>query len=795
MKQIPSIFTLTVMLLCTSLFSQETTINTQQGLRAEWMRGSLGMLWLPEKTYNGNIEGVSIEPFINQISHLKTIDYIQLPLTSPNIYSPTHTAPHSIIESLWEGDTDDSGFPINLVVPRSTAEDPLLSWLKAVKAAGLKTEIYVNSYNLLARTETIPDAYPDISARWEAYCNTDSTMQTFINSQTYHTDEVHERRPYMFCYAEFILKEYAIRYGDLIDAWCFDSADNIMQGECGDDPSSGLLEDQRIYQAFADAVHSGNSNAAVSFNNSVGTAARPFATPTLFDDYTFGHPFGGAGDMVETESLYTRNFGICEYMSTYNGLPFETRDEIDWNDNVVGHFFPKQSTTSWNAGATGCLTNDEFVEWNSVGLINGGAITWGTPLVIVNLENTDSLLYLQTYALEQFELLDEHLMEFQYPGTPNWAKQNTILPEAYIGVPYSHTLTEGIDFWNPDSDDIISISLINKPAWLSIEETETGIWTLSGIPTETTTTEYEFTLQASNNSSNTNRLVDLKVSKVEVFTSTTETVLIQAEANTNYGIDNVAIMTSETQTAPDGLATYQISIEIIPYSGMAIVSGESGGNSTDNSFATGTTITDALFTGSDEDWIENISNIEIVNFNSNGSALTLDNISTSFNSVITVNAQSTNDNISFKFDNLIMNYGKTDSQYSLVGLESLTGGVKVNEFSIGTGNIETTNKWSIEGINITVNFNIETASLSTNETSIKDDFYPLIIYPNPTSNLLTFNTQPKEVRIYDLNGKLLKKDTTSSLTMNVSELNTGVYLVQFLSKTEKIFYKKILKEN
>lgn len=357
-----------------SIFSQD--INPNQGIRADLMRGALGMLWLPERTYNGNIEGVSIEPFLEQIKHLKTIDYIQLPLTSPNIYSPTHTAPHDIIESLWEGDTNNNGFPINHVVPRSTADDPLLSWLKAVKAAGLKTEIYVNSYNLLARLpESIPNAYPDVSARWEEYCNTNPNAQTFINSQAYHTDDEHERRPYMFCYAEFILKEYAIRYGDLIDAWCFDSADNIMEGECGDDPSIESVDDQKDYQAFADACHAGNPNAAISFNNSVGTAAKPFTTPTLFDDYTFGHPFGGAGDMEETESLYTRNFGICEYMNTHDGLPFSTTDTRDWNNNVVGHFFPKQSTTSWNAGAVGRLTNDEFVEWNSVGLINGGAIT------------------------------------------------------------------------------------------------------------------------------------------------------------------------------------------------------------------------------------------------------------------------------------------------------------------------------------------------------------------------------------------------------------------------------------
>ncbi|MDA7746896.1 putative Ig domain-containing protein [Psychromonas sp.] len=490
------------------------TDTSEQGHRAAWLRGAWGALWLPEKTYNGNIEGVTIDEFIEQIAGVRTLDYVQLPLTSPNIYSPTHTAPHDIIEGLWQGDTDDNGDPINLVVPRSTADDPFLSWLLALRAAGLKSEIYVNSYNLLARYEdSIPDGYPNVSERWMAWCDTNTEAQTFLNSQSYYGNDDETRRKYMFCYAEFILKEYAVRYGDLIDAWVFDSADNIMEDEGGDDPSSESVEDQRIYEAFASAVHAGNPNAAVAFNNSVGTAAKPFATPTLFDDYTFGHPFGGAGDMVETDSLYTRNFYITELMGETGGLPF-LEDNRDWNDNVVGHFFPKQSTTSWNGGKTACLTDDEFVEWTATGIIDGGAITWGTPLVTNNLENKAPNLVLWDYALAQLLLADAHLKEFQEPGKPNWARQYTSLPVAVVGEAYSHTLTVGVDFWDPEGDEINQVYIVDTdtaPNWLVINETATGIWTLSGTPTETSSTDYSFRLRVKGISGGTNRNVELSV--------------------------------------------------------------------------------------------------------------------------------------------------------------------------------------------------------------------------------------------------------------------------------------------
>ncbi|MGJ8639245.1 MAG: Ig-like domain-containing protein [Opitutaceae bacterium] len=496
-----------------------------QGERAEWMRGAWGALWLPERNYNGNIEGVTIDAFLAQIAHLKTIDYVQVALASPNIFSPVHTGPHPIIESLWQGDTDDNGDPINLVVPRAAVDDPLMSWLEALNAAGLKSEIYVNSYNLLARNpDGIPDEYPDLSARWENYCDTNPTVQAFINSHPYLDEGDPERRKYMFCYAEFILKEYSLRYGDLIDAWCFDSADNIMEA-CGDDAASGLLDDQRIYQAFADACHAGNPNAAISFNNSVGTDAAPLATPTFFDDYTFGHPFGGAGNMVVPEILYTRNFAIVEFIQDHNGLPFVTTDDRDWNDDVVGHFFPKQSTTSWNAGAAPCLTDEQFVEWTAEGCINGGAITWGTPLVRTNLENSP-VLELRDYALTQLELVDVHFSEFQYPGVPNWRRAETPLAEVIIEFPYSHTLTDGVDFWDPAGGSITGVTLVDAPAWLSVAESSpgSGDWVLSGMPTETEATEYCFEMTIAIGAVESSRTVDLIVNEPPILATENRTL-------------------------------------------------------------------------------------------------------------------------------------------------------------------------------------------------------------------------------------------------------------------------------
>ncbi len=901
-EKITRIIVLSTICFVLSIFQAKAqSTDPNQGLRADWMRGATGLLWLPSRNYNGNIEGIRLDDYLTQINNLRTIDHIQLPLTSPNIYSPIHVGPHALIESFWEGDTDNNGDPINLVVPREAIDDPLLNWLKAVRAAGLKSEVYVNSYNLLARVPGEPliqNHFPDVSERWMEWCDTNPEAQAFINSQPYHGGD--GRRRYMFCYAEFILKEYAIRYGDLIDAWCFDSADNIMEDECGDDPASGDINEQRIYQAFAEACHAGNPDAALSFNNSVGNnQGNPFTTATLFDDYTFGHPFGGAGNMVVPEILYTYNFGIIEWMEQYNGYAFRD-DTIIWNDNVVSHFFPKQSTTSWNAGNTPCLTDEEFVEWTSTGLINGGTITWGTPLVRTNLEN-NPVLTLQPYALTQFELTDTYLKEFQNPGAPNWARQRTILSEAIPGVFYSHHLVDGFDFWDPEGVGVTGLSVVsgNLPSWATLTETTPGTWTLSGTPTETVATDYTFELMAQDADGGTNRELtlhaighpagftdpgngtpvwysnpivlanatanalqnfesllkkdidfydfendELTINKIagpdwliiqetspgiwelsgiplvsdvgeNVFTldlndgvnsSTTEILItvnltiltnmdvqITAEESTNYGINTVATMYSEIQMALDGLATYRISIDVTPPTGQAIISGFSGGITTLKSWGIGDG-TDAnqndIFRGSDNEWTESINNIQILDFDPNGGALTTNNLTLFFKEITIGNSQSPNDFVSFRVGGVQSDYGRSENQTQLIDLEAATSVTNIEDFAVGTGdNMELTNKWSVEGITVSVDFN--SVISSTDQTSNQVESFKL--FPNPANDWIKFNIKSVNTRIYDVTGRNVFSNSQGENEIDISNLNQGLYILQIQTIEGNLLSQKFLK--
>lgn len=391
------------------------TINAfAAGENAQWMKGTWGLNWKPVYYTNDNVDkDMSIEPFLAQIKDLKTIDYIQIHLNESYIYSAAHTAPHDVLESLWEGDLDGDGNPINLIVPRaSTGKDQFLEWLTAIKARGLKTQVYVNSGHLLW---DLPDEIADTQDRFKNWCDTNSAARWYINKQEYRqSTEAYPDRQYMFCYARFILQEYSLRYGDLIDAWIFDTASFMKTN--GDLQTSTDVNDQRIFEVFNSAAKMGNSNASVSFNQGVGERTgpdSPFAIPSMFDDYTFGHPFGGAGDMLEG-ILYDYNYRVMTWMHDYEGYAF--RNDSDYtNDEIISHFDPKMSTTAWNRGATPAFTNDQFVEWNAMGLINGGAITWGAPLKVPFMNRDEDIidLTMHDYAVEQLTLLDEYLQIHQ----------------------------------------------------------------------------------------------------------------------------------------------------------------------------------------------------------------------------------------------------------------------------------------------------------------------------------------------------------------------------------------------
>lgn len=754
----------------------------EAGERAEHMRGT----WE---------SGIHVDLLDDRIKNLKTLDRLRLSFTNGAVLSAEHNVPHKLFDMLSGGDAAGPLWgDLNSDTPDT---DKMLTDILKIKNAGFDVSAYTNSENFVGSNADYLQPFVD---SWIAYCDTDPDVQAFINSKPYHTGiwnrttEQYEdatdnfpMRKYMFCYAEYFLKDYALRYGKHFDSWIFDDGGTMEDN--GDNATSGLVEEQRIYQAFANAVHAGNPEIPIAFNNGRSTVnynSYPFAHAIRFDDFTFGHAFGGNNNHAEKENgnQFNLNYQHITRMTETNGY-VHSGGNWTWDDKIVGNFHSKLSTTAWKYGPNQAWEQVDFNQWNLEAMQARGSMTW------VGSYNRDiTAIYDWVYTL--LEGMDAHLSANENPGFPNWTRQNTILPPAYKGFLYSHTLKEGFDFWDPEGDAITSlIALGSFPSWLTITEISEGIFELSGTPTETTNTNYEFDLKVSDATGGTNRKVVLSVSPQSSITE----VQIKAIANTNYGMNTKAVMVSDVQTAPDDLATYRISIDVIPPSDKAVISGISGGTSTENSWGLGDgtdTNQDDIFRGSDNEWVENINNIQIVDFNANGGSFISDNILTSFKSVTIVNAQSTNDFISLKFNENNSNIGRLDNQTQEIDIETVLNTDSIQEFAIGAGNTEATNKWSIDGINIVVKF--QENSLSNSEIN-NNQIEEFKLYPNPSKNKISFTINPVKTQIFDVTGKIVKFYNNRKNTMDISTLKSGIYIVKVQTEEGQIFFKKLLKQN
>ena len=275
-------------------------------------------------------------------------------------------------------------------------------------------------------------------------------------------------------------------------------------------------------------------------------------------------------------------------------------------------------------------------------------------------------------------------------------------------------------------------------------------------------------------------------------------VVIKAVANTNYGIDKVATLTSEVRLAPDSIATYQISCDVTPSLGQGIMSGPGGGTSVETDWGVATStdpgdILNVLFSGNKE-WVS-VDNLQIVNFEANGGDMTIDNFSDlSVQSVVVVNAQSSNKDavaLAVNGDTITIGNGVITQTHDTLHLESFTGVMPVSSFSIGTADSpnQDKNKWSIESIMV----NFSYGQVLAKHQLRNEDYGHLDIIPNPAKTSFTVNAEAVSVHVYDFTGRCVKSDITGTNTVDISGLKSGSYIVHVNTRNGISLQGKLLK--
>ena len=511
-----------------------------QGERAEGLRGSWNA---------GQGDSDALQTF-------KTIDSTLARVNEGASVSAEHNLPHRLLEMIAAGVSSVGGAPLtgeSIPVHPTWGDfdddepdsDAFLEDISDIRNAGLGAKFYSNSANFAVGNS---DELEVFAQRWFEWCDTNPEAQAFINSQPYHTgvwnsntqqyedaSNQFPRRKYLFCYAEFVLKDISLRYGEYATSWIFDASNSTMIDN-GDDPLSGIPQEQRIYQAFANAVWSGNPDCPVAFNNGrqpnsgfQNDPAFPYALPTRFEDFTFGHAHGANNDHAsmtltsparENESLFVSNVRHVTRMATTNGFVHEGGDR-SFDDKVVGNYHSKLGPASWRFSTPPAWTQDDFNQLNLDAVRSGGHMTWEGSVPRSQIRpplSSTGLRPLRDLELGFLRNTDDYLCANEAPDRPSWSRAFTDLPPATIGEQYSHILVEGEDFYD-ENNDIISLSAVRDgffssiPSWLTITESNTpGEWILSGTPTNPSAETLSFNLNVRNeNNLEASRTVDIVV--------------------------------------------------------------------------------------------------------------------------------------------------------------------------------------------------------------------------------------------------------------------------------------------
>lgn len=268
-------------------------------------------------------------------------------------------------------------------------------------------------------------------------------------------------------------------------------------------------------------------------------------------------------------------------------------------------------------------------------------------------------------------------------------------------------------------------------------------------------------------------------------------VIIRAGENMDYGMDSVAVMISETLSAPDGKATCQIACDVTPASGGSIMSADVYDKNYPWAWGLG-------FDGentenrkrefNNHEWVS-ITNLRVVNYQDNESTFTMNDSSLAFQGFTVHKAGN-----KYGYDLVMFEAGETKHIANIASDDPTfinvadSAGIGLSAFGIGADQGEDINKWQV--LNLVVK-----AVWQEKPTGLAERRLPqqLIILPNPVTDLFSVTVMPVSTEIYSLSGKKLKQFPEGVSSFDVSSLTKGVYIVKITTEMGNVLSQKLVK--
>ena len=69
----------------------------------------------------------------------------------------------------------------------------------------------------------------------------------------------------------------------------------------------------------------------------------------------------------------------------------------------------------------------------------------------------------------------------------------------------------------------------------------------------------------------------------------------------------------------------------------------------------------------------------------------------------------------------------------------------------------------------------------------------MTVYPNPTSDTLTFSQETAKIQIYDISGKLMRTFTNTA-KIRINDLPAGTYIIRMKDQNGIMNLEKVIKQ-
>jgi len=126
--------------------------------------------------------------------------------------------------------------------------------------------------------------------------------------------------------------------------------------------------------------------------------------------------------------------------------------------------------------------------------------------------------------------------------------------------------------------------------------------------------------------------------------------------------------------------------------------------------------------------------------------------------------------------------GTTDSERAYSVVQTNDNGFAIGGYSEASENFGMGNDYYV-------------IKIASDILSVEDfKIHELIAYPNPTSDILNINLQAKKIEVYDISGKILKTYYDIEDSIDLSDIQNGIYFVKFEDSYNNHHAVKIIKE-